>query len=164
MKHTASSAHLPPLGSHVREEVGGTLQASLVELVDLALVGKQLHWSVVGPHFRTLHLRLDELVDSWRELADTVAERAVALDYWPNGQAGALVAAESGTGIEQGPVGDRDVLRELARRLAEIVERIRTRMDRLGELDLVSQDVLIEVLRALEEQLWMTRAELEQPE
>jgi DNA-binding ferritin-like protein len=33
-------------------------------------------------------------------------------------------------------------------------------MDRLGELDLASQDVLIEVLRALEEQLWMLRSQL----
>ena len=163
MQQATSSAHLPPLGSHVREEAGSTLQATLVELVDLALVGKQLHWTVVGPHFRSLHLWLDELVGSWRELSDTVAERAVALGYWPNGQAAALAGPDAAAGIAQGPIGDQAVLRELARRLGETVERIRTRMDRLGELDPVSQDVLVEVLRALEEQLWMTRAELEQP-
>jgi hypothetical protein len=33
-------------------------------------------------------------------------------------------------------------------------------MDRLGELDLASQDVLIALVRALEEQLWMVRAQL----
>jgi DNA-binding ferritin-like protein len=33
-------------------------------------------------------------------------------------------------------------------------------MDRLGELDLASQDVLIEVVRALEQQLWMIRVQL----
>jgi DNA-binding ferritin-like protein len=33
-------------------------------------------------------------------------------------------------------------------------------MDRLGELDLVSQDVLVEVVRELEKQLWMLRAAL----
>jgi len=32
-------------------------------------------------------------------------------------------------------------------------------MDRLGELDLASQDVLIEVVRELEKQLWMVRAQ-----
>jgi DNA-binding ferritin-like protein len=31
-------------------------------------------------------------------------------------------------------------------------------MDRLGQLDLVSQDVLVEVVRELEKQLWMLRA------
>jgi hypothetical protein len=33
-------------------------------------------------------------------------------------------------------------------------------MDRLGEIDLASQDVLIEVVRALEEQQWMLRVQL----
>jgi starvation-inducible DNA-binding protein len=33
-------------------------------------------------------------------------------------------------------------------------------MDRLGEIDLVTQDVLIDVVRKLEEQQWMLRAQL----
>jgi DNA-binding ferritin-like protein len=33
-------------------------------------------------------------------------------------------------------------------------------MERLGELDLVSQDVLIETIRELEKQQWMLRASL----
>jgi DNA-binding ferritin-like protein len=33
-------------------------------------------------------------------------------------------------------------------------------MERLGEVDAVSQDVLIDVVRALEEQQWMLRAQL----
>jgi DNA-binding ferritin-like protein len=32
-------------------------------------------------------------------------------------------------------------------------------MDRLGEIDAASQDVVIEVLRELEKQLWMIRAQ-----
>jgi DNA-binding ferritin-like protein len=45
-------------------------------------------------------------------------------------------------------------------RLAEVDERVRGRCERLGELDLPSQDVLIEVARALEKQLWMMRSQL----
>jgi starvation-inducible DNA-binding protein len=160
MSSNASPAHLPPLGSHQRGEVGLQLQATLIELVDLSLLGKQLHWSVVGPLFRPLHLQLDELVDSWRELADTVAERAVAIGFSPDGQAAAVVAASEIAGIERGAVEDEVAVRELARRLAEVGERTRARMDRLAELDAASQDVLIEVVRALEEQLWMIRAQL----
>lgn len=58
------------------------------------MLGKQLHWNVVGPLFRPLHLQLDELIDSWRELADLVAERAVAIGFAPDGQS-ATVAADS---------------------------------------------------------------------
>jgi starvation-inducible DNA-binding protein len=155
----AATSHLPPLGTHQREEIGGELQETLVELIDLSLLGKQLHWCVVGPFFRSLHLQLDELIDSWRALADTVAERSVAIGDFPDGQAAALAAADL-AGVERGPVEDHAVVVTLSERLADVAERIRTRMDRLGELDLASQDVLIEVVRALEEQLWMVRAQL----
>jgi DNA-binding ferritin-like protein len=48
MASIATTTHLPPLGGHVREEVGRELQATLIELIDLALWGKQLHWTVFG--------------------------------------------------------------------------------------------------------------------
>jgi starvation-inducible DNA-binding protein len=69
-------------------------------------------------------------------------------------------AADEDGPIEAAATTDHAVVAELVRRVAEVSERTRTRMDRLGELDLASQDVLIEVLRALEEQLWMLRSQL----
>jgi starvation-inducible DNA-binding protein len=160
MTIATGSAHLPALGKHEREEIGAELQATLLELIDLSLIGKQLHWSVVGPLFRPLHLYLDELIDSWRDLADTLAERAVAVGFWPDGQADAVAAGSEVKRIERGPVEDRSLLRELVKRLAEVAERSRERMDRLAELDSASEDILVEVVRALEEQLWMVRAQL----
>jgi starvation-inducible DNA-binding protein len=160
MTSTAEPTHLPALGSHQRHEVGRELQATLVELVDLSLIGKQLHWAVAGPLFRPLHEQLDELVDSWRELSDTVAERAVALGFFPDGQAEAVASGSGIAPVDRGAIGDRTVVRELSGRLADVAERIRTRMDRLGELDAASQDVLIEVVRELEKQLWMVRTQL----
>jgi starvation-inducible DNA-binding protein len=161
MDSVASSSHLPALMEpHEREALGHELEATLHDLVSLSLIGKQLHWGVVGPHFRSLHLQLDELVDSWRDLSDVVAERAVALGYVPDGQAQAVAA-----GAEIGPVArtsieDHTVVWELTHRIAKVTELARTRMDRLGEIDLASQDVLIDVVRKLEEQQWMLRAQL----
>jgi starvation-inducible DNA-binding protein len=160
MSSVATSTHLPPLGAHVRDEVGRELEYALVELVELSLLGKQLHWTVVGPLFRALHLHLDELVDSWRALGDTVAERAVAIGFIPDGQASAIAAASGIAPVERTALEDHVVIRELTHRLADVSERMRGRMDRLGELDAASQDVLIEVVRALEEQQWMLRAQL----
>jgi starvation-inducible DNA-binding protein len=160
MTSIAQETHLPALGHHRREETGRELQATLVELVDLSLLGKQLHWNVVGPIFKPLHEHLDELVDSWRELSDTVAERAVALGFTPDGQAATVSAGSGIAAVERGVLEADHVVRELVQRLADVVERMRTRMDRLGELDLASQDVLIEVVRELEKQLWMGRAQL----
>jgi starvation-inducible DNA-binding protein len=160
MPATAAPAHLPPIGVHERDEIGRQLQATLVELIDLALVGKQLHWTVVGPLFRPLHLQLDELVEAWRRLSDTVAERAVAVGVFPDGQASAVLSAAEVSSLAAAPVADHEVVAELVKRVATVSERTRTRMERLGELDLASQDVLIEVLRALEEQQWMLRSQL----
>jgi starvation-inducible DNA-binding protein len=158
MSNTAQAAHLPAISVHQREEIGRQLQATLGELIDLSLFGKQLHWNVTGSHFRALHLQLDELVDSWRELADTVAERAVAIGHSPDGQSATIAGAVAA--VETGPLADHVVVRELTTRLAEVCERVRGRMDRLGEIDAASQDVVIEVLRELEKQLWTIRVQL----
>jgi starvation-inducible DNA-binding protein len=156
---STTQAHLPSLGEHQRDEVGHQLQAMLVELVDLSLFGKQLHWCVTGPLFRPLHEHLDELVDAWRELSDVVAERSVALGYFPDGQSATVAASSNLHRLERGALEDHVVVRELTSRLADIAERARERMDRLGEIDAASQDVVIEVLRELEKQLWMIRAQ-----
>ena len=158
-RETMSSLPTLPL-PHEREDVGRELQTVLVELVDLSLIGKQLHWAVTGPGFSSLHLQLDELVDSWRELADTVAERAVALGFVPDGQAHAVAAASQLARVTQGPIEDRVLVRELAHRLADVSARARSRLEAIGAADLVSQDVLIEVVRELEKQQWMLRAQL----
>ena len=161
MHSPATSTYLPPLEvNHEREGVGEELQTTLHELVDLSLIGKQLHWAVVGPLFRPLHLQLDELVDSWRELSDTVAERAVALGFVPDGQAKAVAAGSQLAAVAPTALEDHLVVRELTHRIAEVSEQVRDRMNRLGDADLVSQDVLIEVVRQLEEQQWMLRAQL----
>jgi starvation-inducible DNA-binding protein len=155
-----SQARTPTVASHIHADVGRELQAVLVDLVDLSLLGKQLHWSVVGPLFRSLHEQLDELVDCWRELADSVAERAVAIGFWPDGQAGAVVATRGHASVDSGAIEECVVVRTLSERLAEAAAQARAGMDRLGELDPASQDVLTAVVRALEEQLWMVRAQL----
>jgi starvation-inducible DNA-binding protein len=160
MAPVAQEAHLPALGQHQREEVGRELQATLVELIDLSLIGKQLHWNIAGRPFKPLHEHLDELVDSWRDLSDTVAERAVALGFSPDGQAAAVDDGSEIAPVEPGFLDTDTATRELVQRLADVTEGIRERMDRLEQLDLASQDVLIEVLRELEKQQWMLRASL----
>jgi len=160
MATTTATTNLPALGTHEREEAGRELQATLVELIDLSLIGKQLHWTIVGPNFQALHENLDQLVDAWRDLGDTVAERAVALGISPDGQAHAVAEGSELQPVERAPIEDRAVVRELVHRVAVTSENVRARLDRLGEIDLASQDVLIEVLRELEKQQWMLRAQL----
>jgi starvation-inducible DNA-binding protein len=161
MESVANSVHLPPLAApHEREGIGEDLQMALGQLISLSLIGKQLHWSVVGSESRTVHLYLDELVDSWGELADVVAERAAALGVGVNGQAGAVAGSSDFGPVPAGPVKAHIAVREMTRRVAEVAERVRSRLTPVGEVDLVSQDVLLDVVRTLEKQQWLLRVQL----
>jgi starvation-inducible DNA-binding protein len=98
--------HHPTLRHVERDALGVALQRVLVDLVDLSLAGKQLHWNVVGPHFRPLHLHLDDLVDSAREFADQVAERARALAWTPDGRRSTVASASTLPDMPDGEVVD----------------------------------------------------------
>ncbi len=154
-----SQDHHPTLRHVDRESIGIELQATLTLLLDLALLGKQAHWNVVGPHFRPLHLHLDEMVASWHAAADEVAERAVALGHAPDGRA-ATIASRSGLSqLPEGPIADHDVIDAFTRLLTEAVGTIRERMDRIEDVDTVSADLLHGVVAGLEENLWMVRVQ-----
>ena len=62
--------------------------------------------------------------------------------------------------VSQGRIEDHAVVWELTNRIAQVSEFAPARMDRLGEVDAASQDVLIDVVRKLEEQQGMLRAQL----
>jgi starvation-inducible DNA-binding protein len=156
---TASTVDVPPLGMPEREDVGNQLQGTLVELIDLSLFGKQLRWCAVPRDFCSFHLQLDELIDGWRALGDAVAWRAVALGRFPDGQAHAVAAASEIPAEKPGPIEDVAVVRMLTHRLAKTAERVRERLERVGEVDVASQDVLIDVTLALEEHLWTVRVQ-----
>ena len=149
-----------PLPDDVCEEIGKHLQLTLVELIALSLAGKQLHWNAYGREFVSLHLHLDRLVGEWRELEDAVAERAAAIGIAPDGSAAAVIELGDLAPLEPGFTEVERASEDVCARLWDVTVRVRRRAELLGTLDLVSQDVLVDVVRKLEEQLWMMRAEL----
>ena len=139
--------------------VSGALQGALVDLLDLSLVAKQIHWNIIGPRFRSIHLQLDEVVDTARRHSDTVAERASALGVPPDGRA-ATVAQSSGIGsVPQGWVKDTDAVGTLVSALGAVITRMRERVQTTADADPVSQDIFITVTAELEKHHWMFQAE-----
>ncbi|POX44672.1 DNA starvation/stationary phase protection protein [Streptomyces sp. Ru71] len=148
-----------PLSDTALKTVAEALQGALVDLVDLSLVAKQVHWNVVGPRFRSVHLQLDEVVDSARTHMDTVAERASALGVSPDGRA-ATVAAGSGLGqVSEGWIKDADAVQTLVDALGAAITRMRERVTATAEPDPVSQDLFIQITQDLEKHHWMFQAE-----
>jgi starvation-inducible DNA-binding protein len=128
-------------------------------LIDLSLQGKQAHWNVVGPHFRTLHLELDEVVEDARKWSDEIAERMRALGVAADGRAG-VIAKQSGLdALPEGILADKEVLIRFTEQLATAAARVRTGIDRLDGVDKASEDILIEVVEGLEKHLWMFRSQ-----
>lgn len=149
-----------PLSADAQKPTVEELQATLIELVDLSLAGKQAHWNVVGAHFRSVHLQLDELVAAARGHADLVAERVVALGGNPDGTPETIVAERTSGAMQTGYLTDQDVVHAVVERLGRSIGRIRDAMRAVEETDPTSQDLVNSVLLDLEKQSWMFQAML----
>jgi starvation-inducible DNA-binding protein len=147
------------LAKDATQKSAAELQTVLVDLIDLGLQGKQAHWNVVGPHFRTVHLELDEVVEDSRKWADEVAERLRALGVAADGRA-SLIAKRTGIeSLPEGTIADKEVLIRVANQIATVAARGRASIDRLDSTDKVSEDILIGIVEGLEKHLWMFRSQ-----
>ncbi|MFJ3586502.1 Dps family protein [Streptomyces sp. NPDC090127] len=139
--------------------VGDALQGALVDLVDLALVAKQVHWNVVGPRFRSVHLQLDEVVVTARQHSDVVAERASAVGVNPDGRAASVAAGTAIGTVPSGWIKDVEAVKILVDALGAVIARMRERIEVTDEPDPVTQDILIGLTADLEKHAWMFQAE-----
>lgn len=139
------------------EVVVERLQAALVDLIDLALQGKQAHWNIQGPHFRSVHLQLDEVIADVRSWADVVAERLATIGAAPDGRAATVASDSQVEDLEGGVIGTDKAIRQFDDRLQAASDRIKDSLEAL-EADLLSQDLLIGVANGLEKHAWMFRS------
>ncbi|HET6860719.1 MAG TPA: DNA starvation/stationary phase protection protein [Streptomyces sp.] len=139
--------------------VGEALQGALVDLVDLSLVAKQVHWNVVGPRFRSVHLQLDDVVVTARQHSDTVAERASAIGVNPDGRSSTVSQATAIREVPAGWIKDVDAVRILVDALGVVIGRMRERITATGDPDPITQDLLIGLTAELEKHAWMFQAE-----
>jgi len=142
-----------------RAAVASRLQPLLVDLLELSLTGKQLHWNVVGSNFKPLHEHLDEVVAEYRTWSDDVAERLTAIGVAPDGRV-QRVAGDT----PEDPAPERwshqdEVVAVMTDRIEAVARRTREHLDGLGDVDLASEDLLIGILEGLEMQLWMFSAQ-----
>ncbi len=140
-------------------KVVSLLQGNLVDLIDLSLQLKQAHWNVVGPNFRSVHLQLDEIIDAIRLGSDEIAERIVTVGRDADGRAGTV---NSNSRLDPHPEGFQNVRKTISTvsdRLAKAIEGLRASIDPMGDLDPISEDLLIGVSAGLEKHLWMLQAQ-----
>ena len=142
-----------------RETAGAALQATLADLLDLSLMAKQAHWNLYGPRFRSVHVQLDEAATIARNHADTVAERAAALGFSPDGRAATIAGTSGVPAMPSGWTKDSDAVDAMVHALSAVTGRLRKRILEIGPVDVVTEDLLIGLTADLEKQSWMFQAE-----
>ena len=147
------------IGVAQREKNHQVLQPILTDLISLGTLVKQLHWNVVGPRFRPIHLHLDEIHGFVGESTDSVAERLSATGHSPDGR---LRATAKETELEDPPEGfvkDNEVLLLASHALNRTAELIRIRMLEIENEDTATADLLHQIVLELEKHHWMLQAQ-----
>ena len=138
-----------------QEAVKNALQESLVDLIDLSLVAKQAHWSVVGPRFRSVHLALDEVVADARTFTDEVAERATAVGVSPDGRSKTVSSSSALDEVSAEFQSDDNVVLVMTEALEAAIKRLRSNITKVDS-DPVTEDLLIGISARLEQLHWIT--------
>ena len=157
----AQTFHVPGLSADESTTVVAALQDRLFAYTDLHLVLKHVHWNVVGPNFIGVHEMLDPQVELVRGYSDAVAERIATMGGTPIGTPGALVEARSWDDYDIGKDTAQAHLGALDLVYTGVIEDNRKAIDVVGEIDPVTEDLLIGQTGELEQFHWFIRAHLE---
>lgn len=146
------------LSDEQAKTVAAALQQALVDFIALGLQGKQAHWNIHGPKFLSVHEKLDEIVDFARTASDEIAERMDQIGVAPDGRI--RTVAETSR-LEAYPPGFVPVERGvslIADRLHAVAKTAREAIEKVGDADPLTQDMLTGFAEQLEKQLWMFQA------
>jgi starvation-inducible DNA-binding protein len=155
-EHTRNGLH-----AHARQVSTSVLNAGLVDAIDLALLTKQAHWNIKGPHFIALHGMFDRFRAELDTHIDAMAERVVQL----GGTAlGTVQVVSRTTRLAPYPIeirAERAHLDALLARYAHVADAVRAAIDQITSAgDANTADLLTDFSRKLDEMVWFLEAHL----
>ena len=143
------------------EDLNKDLQVRLTALLDLGLTLKHVHWNVVGPNFISVHEMLDDFVGKVRPMSDAVAERIRTLGGVPCGTPQRIVDTRHWDEYGVGRETSARHLEALDAVFGGIIDDHRKVMEKAGEIDPVTEDLLIGQTAELELMQWFIHSFLE---
>jgi starvation-inducible DNA-binding protein len=152
---------IPGLSEKGSNQLVKLLQGRLSAYNDLHLTLKHVHWNVVGPNFIGVHEMIDPQVELVRGYADEVAERIATLGGSPKGTPGAIVADRSWEDYSLGRDTVPAHLAALDLVYTGLLTELRAVIEKAGEIDPVTEDLLVSHAGELEQFQWFVRAHLE---
>ncbi|MGC5223267.1 Dps family protein [Micromonospora sp. DT81.3] len=149
--HTISTTASDPT---VAAAASQFLSPVVLGLQALTINGKQAHWHVRGSNFVGVHELLDTIVAHAGDWADTAAERIVALGLPIDARVQTVAAKAKATEVPAGFTRSDELIRDVIADIDAILVDLKTAIDGLGEVDVTSQDVAIEIMRGLDKDRW----------
>lgn len=150
------------LKSNAKKVSIDVLGALLADGIDLALLTKQAHWNIKGPHFIAIHEMLDGFRTEIDGHVDTMAERIVQLGAVANGT---LQGAAAGSRLPAYPAditAETEHLKALTDRYAKAATSVRDGIEQTDEAgDADTADLLTGYSRSLDKALWFLEAHLQ---
>lgn len=137
------------------KEVSEILSKVLANEYFLYLKTLNVHWNVTGHNFAGFHKLLESQYEWLKDVIDDVAERIRTLGLTAPAN---YRKYSKETEISEGePEGDfEDMLEDLCQGHEKIIALLRSSLNKVGQTtDFGSEDLLIEVLRDHEKNLWM---------
>ena len=140
-------------------ELRDAFQRALVDVTALSLISKQIHWNVVGPNFRDIHLNLDEVVSIARTASDDLAERMRAVNAVPDGRPETVSAATTVPAAPESLVLVDQAVDYTVTAINAVVATLRDIYKVVDETDTLSSGIIEDVALKLEQQAWFLAAQ-----
>lgn len=118
------------------------------------------HWYVKGPHFFSLHTKLEELYETTAVIVDDVAERILAIGGQPIGK---LAEALEESSIQEAEYGldDTSMVKQLIDDYELIKEELKSGVKEAEDVgDDATADMFIGYIKDIEKNNWMLQAYL----
>ena len=168
LKDQTKGAHLHKTNNDLKNNAKAVameiLQARLADSIDLGLITKQAHWNLKGPQFIAIHLMLDGFRDDQDEWADMMAERITQLGGTARGTTQEVTRETSLKPYPPDIYAIADHLKALIERYAACANAVRQNISDTDDAgDKGTADVLTEVSRGLDKQLWFLEAHTQEP-
>jgi starvation-inducible DNA-binding protein len=163
---TTPSSRLHPTRNGVPADVRAALipllNQLLADTVDLRSQIKQAHWNVRGRHFQPLHELFDGVAEVLPDFSDALAERVGMLGGVATGTVRDAAGGSRLPEIDGGLLTGSDAVSAVAERVAFVTNAVREGISIAGDRgDEVTADLLTEIARELDKQLWFVESHLE---
>ena len=150
------------LPEEIRVQSVELLNLQLAAAIDPHAQMKQAHWNVRGPGFIAIHELFDRVSAEVENFSDLIAERAGGLGGTANGT---IQTAVKHSYLNPYPLGIADELQHLfavAGALAAFGGSIHAAIEQATTIeDVTTADLLTEVSRGVDQQLWFVESHLE---